>query len=175
MRRWVSSFLWVDFIPRHPSPVLTGSRRRNAFHGVGQKEPRSASQWFLRGKPLTYCWKLSLSTSESPNMALLIYPAQCSPVCTPQPLSQEVSGHSQSLCDQPPSYPDRLEVRPKYEAPEVNLKIKPLAEPRPQVAVEVLARSPGQGRSFVKSHHWRAVFALSISYSFVSFSCSLTV
>lgn len=93
----------------------------------------------------------------------------------PQPLSQEVSGHSQSLCDQPPSYTDRLEVRPKYEAPEVNLKIKPLAKPWPQLAVEVLARSPGQGRSFVKSHHWRAVFALSISYSFVSFSCSLTV
>lgn len=27
----MSSFLLVDFIPLHPSPVLTGSRRRNAF------------------------------------------------------------------------------------------------------------------------------------------------
>lgn len=66
-------------------------------------------------------------------------------------------------------------MRPKYEAPEVNLKIKSLAEPWPQLAVEVLARSPGRGRSFVKSHHWRAVFELSISYSFVYFTCSLTV
>lgn len=34
---------------------------------------------------------------------------------------------------------------------------------------------PGKEGSSGKSHHWRAVFELSISYSFVYFTCSLTV
>lgn len=65
-------------------------------------------------------------------------------------------------------------MRPVYEAPEINLKIKPIGRIMAQLAVEVLARSPGRG-SLVKSHHRRAVFELSISYSFVYFTCSLTV
>lgn len=167
----MSSFLLVNFIPRNLSPVLTGSRRHNPFHGVQQKELRSASQWFLRGEPLTSCLKLSISASESPNMELLIYPAQVlsrmhTPASSPRGLWPFLIPVSS-----PPSYMDRLQVRPEF-----NLMVKPIGRTNgPSWPLRSWQEVLGKEGSFVKSHHRRAVFELSISYSFVYFTCSLTV
>lgn len=95
----MSSVLLADFLTLQLSPVLAGGgRKAQTLSMVCSEEGlRSASQVVLKDEPLDYCWKLSISTSESPNMALLICPAQVPSLCTPQHLLQEVAGHSQSL------------------------------------------------------------------------------
>lgn len=66
-------------------------------------------------------------------------------------------------------------MRPEQESPEVSLQIS-LGSRRPiwQALVRRTA-VPGKEGSFAKQCCQRAVFELSISYSFVYFTCSLPV
>lgn len=96
----MSSVLLADFLTLQLSPVLTGGRRKaqtTLSMVCREEELRSASQVVLKDEPPGYFWKLSVSTSEPPDMALQICPAQVPSVCTPQHLLQEVAGRSPSL------------------------------------------------------------------------------
>lgn len=139
-----------------------------------EKELRSASQWFLRIEPLTYCWKLSISNSESPNMALLIYPAQMpSHMYTPASLPSQSSIWPFSI---PRNHLSLTLIDLRWVLSMRHLKIKPIGRTNgPSRLLRSWWEVLGTKGSFVKLYHQRAVFELSISYSFVYFTCSLTV
>lgn len=92
-----------------------------------------------------------------------------------QPRLREASDHSWSPVGSPPFIQEALGVRPEHESAETSLQTSwrsHNASARSwQQAQEVL----GKGVSFAKQCWQRAVFELSISYSFVYFTCSLTV
>lgn len=141
-----------------------------------QKELRSAGQWLLRGDPQTWRFKMFfISTSKSYEVEPLMQPTGVTPTTSHQPRLGEASDHSWSPVGSPPLTQEGLGVRPEHESAEISLQTSwqsHNASARSwQQAQEVL----GKGVSFAKRCWQRAVFELSISYSFVYFTCSLTV
>lgn len=142
-----------------------------------QKDLRSAGQWFLRSKPQRWCSEILLiSTLKSYKVDPLTQPIQVPPTNGHQhPLHEALVilgpwwGHLHSHKAGPGVRPES-ESYLKFPCRNAGGTTVPSVRPW-QREQQVL----GKEGSFAKQCWQRAVFELSISYSFVYFTCSLTV